>query len=319
MTNGYARGAPARRRTGSLDWTAFLPFVSFALLMVVIFVIQPRSFSYMGLRLLLNFSIPLIFASMAQSCIILMGDIDLGIGSFIALANCIAARWLEADPLLAVASFAGCLAAYGAMGALIQHRALPSIIVTLGASFVWLGLAVLVMPRPGGSAPAWLVGLVRGQPPIFPVPIIVSLAVGLLAHWVLNVSSLGAVLRGAGGSPATLARSGWSLLRLKVGLFVAGGFFALLAGVALTGLNTTGDANVGDQYTLLSIAAVVVGGGQFSGGVVSAFGSVIGALTMLLVSVLLSFLNISTDWQMSVQGAILVLVLAARAFSSREP
>jgi ribose transport system permease protein len=279
--------------------------------MAFIFSLQPRSMSYAGLRLLLNFSMPLVFAGLAQMCVILLGDIDLGIGPFVGLVTCITAAWLSSDPLLAAGTLALCILLYAAMGALVEWRALPSIVVTLGASFVWLGLAVLIMPRPGGSAPAWLADFARGRPPAVPMPILVALAAALVGHVLLR-SSYGVALRGAGASPLAVRRAGWSLVRIRMWLYGAAGLFGTLAGLLLAGLNTTGDPNIGSQYTLLSIAAVILGGGQFSGGIVSAWGTVAGAVIMLLTGALLSFLNVSTDWQLSVQGAILIAVLAAR-------
>lgn len=62
---------------------------------------------------------------------------------------------------------------------------------------------------------------------------------------------------------------------------------------------------------------MIVGGGEFFGGIVSPVGTVIGALIMLRTGALLSFFNVSTDWQLSVQGTILILVLATRAFGRR--
>jgi ribose transport system permease protein len=63
---------------------------------------------------------------------------------------------------------------------------------------------------------------------------------------------------------------------------------------------------------LLSIAGVILGGGEFTGGRISPIGAVIGALTLTLAASFLSFLKLSPDWQIGAQGAILILVLAAR-------
>jgi ribose/xylose/arabinose/galactoside ABC-type transport system permease subunit len=126
-------------------------------------------------------------------------------------------------------------------------------------------------------------------------------------------SSYGVVLRGIGGAPQAVARAGWSLLAGRAALYGLAGVFGCLAGLLLTGLNTTGDANFGAPYTLLSIAAVIVGGGEFTGGIVAPVGAVLGAFIMLLTGSLLSFMDVSTDWQLSVQGAILIVVLGTRA------
>ena len=93
----------------------------------------------------------------------------------------------------------------------------------------------------------------------------------------------------------------------------------MLSGLALVGITRSADANIGNGYTLLSIAGVILGGGEFVGGIVSPIGAVIGALTLTLASTqLLGFLRIPPDWQVGANGAILVIVLAARVLIARE-
>ena len=101
-------------------------------------------------------------------------------------------------------------------------------------------------------------------------------------------------------------------MALRASAYAVAGVFAVLAGMALVGLTTSGDANIALRYTLLSIAGVILGGGEFTGGRVSPVGAVIGALTLTLAGSFLSFLRLSPDWQIGAQGAILILVLAAR-------
>jgi ribose/xylose/arabinose/galactoside ABC-type transport system permease subunit len=303
--------APRVRLAGSLR--VLLPAVALAVMMLVIFRLQPRAMSYNGLRLLLNFSLPLMFAAMAQLCVIAASDIDLGLGTFIGLVNVLSAQLLAGAPLLGAGALVLCVLAYAGMGAFIAARRLPSIVVTLGASFVWLGLALLILPTPGGSAPPWLSALVRIRPPFVPLPVLCAVLLALLGHWLFMRTSYGAVLRGMGGAAQAVQRAGWSVLTGRAVLYGLAGVFGVAAGLLLTGLNTTGDANFGTPYTLLSIAAVIVGGGEFFGGVVAPVGAVLGAFIMLLTGSLLSFMNVSTDWQLGVQGAILIVVLGTRA------
>ena len=116
-----------------------------------------------------------------------------------------------------------------------------------------------------------------------------------------------------GGNALAIERAGWSLLRAKMTLFALAGVFGVLSGMALVGITTSADANIGNGYTLLSIAGVILGGGEFVGGVVSPVGAVIGALTLALAaSPLLAFMHIPPDWQVAANGAILIIVLAAR-------
>ncbi len=150
-----------------------------------------------------------------------------------------------------------------------------------------------------------------------PFPIIASIVIAAVAHFGLMRSSYGVVLRGAGGNPRSVARAGWSMLRIKVTMFALAGFFGVLSGIALIGLTTSADANIALRYTLLSIAGVILGGGEFVGGRVSPIGAVIGAMTLTLAGSFLSFLKLNPDWQIGAQGAILILVLALRVLIGR--
>jgi ribose transport system permease protein len=130
-------------------------------------------------------------------------------------------------------------------------------------------------------------------------------------------SAWGTVLRGAGGNPRSVERAGWSLLRIRVTLYALAGGFGILSGLSLVGLTTSADANIATRYTLLSIAAVILGGGEFVGGRVAPGGAVVGALTMTVAASFLTFMQIRPDWQIGAQGLILIVVLALRALIDR--
>jgi ribose transport system permease protein len=230
----------------------------------------------------------------------------------------VTATWLREAPLFGIVVLLGSIGVYALLGALIHLRNLPSIVVTLGMSFVWQGLAILILPTPGGKAPDWLSAIVGFKPPYIPFPIVAAVLIALVVHFGLMRTSYGAILRGSGGNPVALGRAGWSILRVKVTLFALAGVFGVLSGMTLVGITTAGDANIGNGYTLLAIAGVILGGGEFVGGRVSPIGAVIGALTLALAaSPLLTFMRIPPDWQVAANGIILIVVLAARVLISR--
>lgn len=249
--------------------------------------------------------------------VITVNDLDLSIGTFVSFVSCIAATWLRGTPAIGVIILFGAICVYASVGAVIHLRSVPSIVVTLGMLFVWQGLAILVLPKPGGKAPVWLHDFMNLRTPYVPFPIIIALVVAALVHFGLMRTSYGAILRGSGGNPNAMARAGWSLLKTKVVMFTLAGIFGVLSGLALVGLTTSADANIGKGYTLLSIAGVILGGGEFVGGRVSPIGAAIGALTLTLAGSFLNFMRISPDWQIGAQGAILIAVLAARAGINR--
>ncbi len=290
-----------------------LPFISLLIVLLATFYVQPRAMSYFGLNLMLQYAIPIALATIAQMFVITVNDLDLSIGPFVGLVGCIGATLLFENPLLGVLVLLLLIAVYCAVGALIHLRNLPSIVVTLGLSFVWLGIAVLILPSPGGKAPDWLKAIMGLQLPVVPFPIVAAVIIGLVVHVALMTSSYGVIARGAGGNPRALTRAGWSMLKTKIIMYMMAGAFGVLSGLSLLGLTTSADAHVADRYTLYSIAGVILGGGEFIGGRVSPMGAVVGALTLALAGSFLIFLKISPDWQIGAQGAILIVVLALRA------
>jgi ribose transport system permease protein len=142
--------------------------------------------------------------------------------------------------------------------------------------------------------------------------IVASILLAVLAHLLIMRSSFGVVVRGVGGNELAVERAGWSVLQARAGAYALAACFAVASGICLVGLTTSADANIALRYTLLSIAGVILGGGEFTGGRISPIGAVIGALTLTLAGSFLSFLRISPDWQIGAQGAILIIVLGLR-------
>lgn len=315
------RGRPDSRRI----WRTLLPGLSLILVILSIVWFNPRAISYLGFNLMLNLATPVALATIAQMCLLGVNDIDLSTGSYVGFVACVTATWLPASPVLGTLALAGCVAAYAGMGALIHLRRLPSIVVTLGMSFVWLGLAILLRPTPGGTSPAWLSGFMSLRTPWLPLPIVFAAVLAALTHLLLMRSSYGTVLRGTGGNTEAVARAGWSMLKAKVTMYALAGFFGVLSGMTLVGVTTSADANMANGYTLLSIAAAILGGAEFTGGRISPIGAVIGALTLQLITSALSFfhlpqfptLRIPPEWQVGAQGIILILILAIRAFINK--
>ena len=317
VSMGRINGVDYRRLLRSV-----MPLVSLVVILGAIFLIQPRTMSAFGLDLLLRLAVPLSLATLAQMFIMTVNDLDLSIGAYVGVTAGIGATILVEQPLLGMLALVGCVAAYGALGALIHLRNLPSIVVTLGMSFVWLGIAIILLPTPGGEAPGWLRSFMRfdlwlredaGFESPIPAPIILLIVIALVAHLGLMWSPYGAILRGVGGNARAVERAGWSLLRAKITMYSLAGFCGALAGLALLGLSGATEARIGERYTLLSIAAVILGGGEFVGGRVSPIGAVVGATTIwLAANSLLSLLKLPPEWQIGAIGVILIAVLALR-------
>ena len=226
-----------------------LPALSLVLVLLAIAWLNPRAISYFGFSLMLNLAIPIALATIAQMFVIAGNELDLSIGTFVGFVGCVTATWLKDDPLTGIVILLGSIGVYALLGALIHLRNLPSIVVTLGMSFVWQGLAILVLPKPGGKAPDWLLSLMAFKPPFIPFPIIAALLIAAVVHFGLMRTSYGVILRGSGGNAAALRRAGWSLLRTRIVLFALTGVFGVLSGMALIGITTSADANICLLYT----------------------------------------------------------------------
>ena len=294
-----------------------LPIMALTVLLASVFALKPNTISYTGLHLLFKLGIPIALATLAQMVIMGVNDLDLSLGAFVSFVACVTATFLVDTPWLGTLILLGAIAAYALIGVVIALRGLPSIVVTLGMSFVWSGLAVLILPAPGGTAPWWVAASMGWKPPFLPLGLVASAVIALLAHLLIMRSSFGVLLRGIGGNERSVARAGWSVLQARAMAYATAAMFGTASGITLVGLMTSADANIALRYTLLSIAGVILGGGEFIGGRVSAIGAVIGALTLLLAGSFLTFLKVPSDWQIGAQGVILIVILALRLLLGR--
>lgn len=289
-----------------------------AIVMLIICVqLQPSVLTVRGLTLVLSSSVPLVIAAEAQMLVMSAGDLDLGIGSFVGLVTAIAATSLAASPATGLLLLCALIAGYGALGAFIHLRRVPSILATLGASFIWLGLGLMILPVPGGTAPDWATAIAAWDPGFIPAPIVVIVAVAALMYVVTERSWLGMRIRALGSNPLAVERAGMRPLTSRVLTYSIAGVLGIVAGLMLAGQTGGGDANVATDYMLVTIAAVIIGGGSFTGGNAVPFGVAIGAVTLGLIGVVLNFLGVASTWQPAVQGLLLFAVLAGRMVAAK--
>ncbi|MFD1474146.1 ATP-binding cassette domain-containing protein [Ancylobacter polymorphus] len=292
------------------------PFASLAAVFALMAWVNPLTVSLFGLELLLGPALALVLVALAQMFVVGGSEIDLGVGAFAGLVNVLSATLLLDTPWLGALALVACVLAYGLIGATIQLRRIPAIVVTLGASFIWIGIGYTLQPTPGGASPEWLSAGFAWT--LFDVPAsLVLIGVAALVALAIDRSPLGVVLRGFGNNAPAMTLGGWSPLRYAVLRYMLASLFALAAGLSLTAINTASDINAGGPFTLISVAAVVMGGCALIGGLVSPLGVVAGALTLALVGALLGALGVSTDYNAAVQGCLLLSMLALRAFADR--
>jgi ribose transport system permease protein len=269
--------------------------------------------SLASLTISLGAKLPLVMVAIGATIVIITKGIDLSVGGTLALANVIIARGSEAtgDATVWILVALAAAALVGAInGVLVGLLRLPSLIVTLAMQSLLLGIALYILPTPGGDVPAWFTAL--SVTLVGPIPLVLLLLVliPVVVWYPIRRSRFGTALYAIGADPAAGYVAGLKVPRITVGAFVLSALFAGLGGVLLTTVTGSGDPNIGSPYTLNSIAAAVLGGVLLSGGRGTIAGAVAGALTLSFISNLLFSLGISTYWQYVVTGALLVAVLA---------
>lgn len=294
-----------------------LPLFSILIVLIPILLIRPRVMSYSGFQLLFNMAMPVALVTIGQMFAMSIGEIDFSLGNLVSLVTCIVGTIVPYNLGYGLLCFAGILVVYMLIGAFLYLRKLPSIVVTIGMSFIWTGLATTIQPSPGGNVPRILEKITGFKTPIIPMPILFLAVLAFIAFLIVFKTNIGILMRGVGGNPKAISQAGHSILKTQIVVFGLVGLFGILGGLALAGITTSADANMARNYTLIAVASVILGGGTFAGGKVSPVGAVLGACTMTLVGTLLTFLQISPDWQIGAQGAIILAVLFLNSMLKR--
>jgi len=259
--------------------------------------------------------LPIAFAAVAQTIVVISGGIDLSVGSMMALASVTSAVLMNGQgDAVGVAVVVGVLLlglAVGAInGGLVVVTKVPDIVVTLAMSFVWAGTALLILNTPGGGAAPWLMAIISGPlgtPWLPKAMVLLAIIVGVL--WIpLRRSTLGLRLYAVGSNPLAAFRSGVAVGPTKIVAYTLTGFFSALGGLALTATGGVG-APVPGSYTLQSVAAIVLGGVSLAGGRGGVLGPIIAVIVLALVRTDLFFAGVDPNWSTAIQGAILIGVV----------
>lgn len=304
-------GLERKKSRAQINISVLIPVLTMAAIYITCGLIHKSTFSLFGIELLISGSLPLILAALSQTYIIGYSHVNLSIGNFMGLISVLAATVLYENTLLGAFLILVAWALYGLMGMLIWKLNVPAVIVTLGFSFVWYGAAMVLQSIPGGHAPLWLGNMFNGTLWGLPNVLIILVLATVIAHRI-HKSKYGIVLQGFGNKPESMIRSGWRPYAAVFAVYMISGLFAVLGGLSFTAITYSADASSMDSYTLLTVASVVLGGGALNGGRVNHIGTAFGAITLSLVTILLGFLRVSSDFTAAVQGLLLILILSMR-------
>jgi ribose transport system permease protein len=267
----------------------------------------PGSFEW---TTVVNTSMPLVCAAVGQSIVVLTRGIDLSVGGMIGLSNSVAATHMHdgAPSMIAWTLIVLLIGAAGGLvnGVLVAYGRLQPILVTLATLSIYQGLAIKVLPEPGGAVPLDYTRILAN--PNGPTGLVF---VGILiVFWlVFRRTRFGIGLFAVGNDEEAARAHGVRVDLVKVGAYVLSGVFAASGGLFLAATTTAGDATSGDVFVLTSIAAVVLGGISFFGGRGSAIGAIAGAFVLTLLINVLFFAEIDPLYQSFFQGLFLIVAV----------
>jgi ribose transport system permease protein len=255
----------------------------------------------------------LLIVALGQLIVAISGGIDLSVGSVLSLTSVIL---VTVDPTLAVPVALAAGVAVGLVnGVGVAAFGVHPLVMTLATMTFLQGLALLILPVPGGDVPDYLESLATfsllGLPAAFFWCVVFVSATTLL----LRATRFGTRIFAIGANADNAARNGVAVLPHRIACYVLCSVGAVMAGIFLTGRVSSADATMGASYALESVTVIALGGVQLAGGVGSVTGAVAGAITLGLMANGMNLLGISPFIRAASTG---LLLLAAVSMQPRK-
>ncbi len=324
-----ATPAPATGGAGLSSRQVQVRSVIQAVGMLPVLIILAIAFHYLGEgRFLSAQNLSIVAQQAAINCVlgagmtfvILTGGIDLSVGSMLA-ASAMAALIVSLVPgwgLLGVPAALLTGLFFGLLnGSLVAFAGLPPFIVTLGSLTAVRGLARLMGSDTTIFNPDLSFAAIGNATipitPSFGIPVlaIIAIVVIVVSWFVLRRTVLGVWIYAVGGNPAAARLSGIKVWRILLFVYCVSGLLAGLGGVmSAARLYAANGLQLGQSYELDAIAAVILGGTSFVGGIGSIWGTLIGALIIAVLSNGLTLLGVSDIWQFIVKGLVIIGAVA---------
>jgi len=270
---------------------------------------------------LITTAFPYILFSFGQTLVLLSGGIDLSVGSIVSVSNVICATLMNQTAggflfgvIVAVAVGIG----IGALnGFLITKGRIQPIIVTLATQTALQGVALAILPAPGGTTNHDFARAMSGRLLGIPVPLLLMIAVAAIIWILLNKTRFGMSVYAIGGNENAAYSTGIYVGKNKVFVYMISGLLSSLAGIFLSAQMYSGAPTLGANFTMLSITTAVIGGTMLSGGKGGIIGTIAGVFILIIINNLLNLINVSSFYQNVLQGIILILALTIGSINIR--
>jgi ribose transport system permease protein len=297
-----------------------LSLILLVLMIIINRALQDNLFEIGPLNGNLRVFTPAILIAVGQTFVIIAGGVDLSVGAILSMTNAILATQIPQEATgdifiraLALALGAGLLAgALNGFGVTVLR--LQPIVTTYATSFIFSGIALKILPQPGGRLPRDLTTFYRNPlqiTPDFQMPVAIIVIALLIIFWiVLTNTRYRQYLFSTGSKPDAAYSTGVRVNRIKFTTYLFSALFATIAALALTLGSGTGNPRAGDQMTLPSVVAVVLGGTRLAGGSGNIVGSIIGAVILGLIGNIISFADLDSWVRPLVDALIIIAALA---------
>jgi ribose/xylose/arabinose/galactoside ABC-type transport system permease subunit len=320
--SGLAADPAVRRRPWTLYLAQLTNLLALVLLLVIASLLSPYFLSPRNIFNVLRGASMIGIVAIGMTFVILNRGIDLSVGSLVGVAAALTASLAPYGFPVAALVGLGAAALLGLVnGLLIAWLRLQPFIATLGMLIFARGLVYI---HTGGSnivvddpSPAFTF-MGSGYVGPIPMPVIVLALVWAAAAWTLRHTIFGRNVYAVGANEEAARLSGIEVNRNKIVVYVISGLLAGLAGVVVASRLTVGEPNAGTLYELDAIAATLIGGTTFDGGVGGVNGTIIGTLILAFLSNVLNLLNISPYSQMLLKGVVIVLAVVISEWRSRK-
>ena len=266
-------------------------FIFFALLIFAL-IRSPILISQSGIGSAIMLTAPLILTTYALTFIAMAGrgGVDLSIGPFMGFINVSSIQLYAAGYLQTPITWFVYAIAMGLLWQLFYAlivcfvRVSP-IIVSLAGYLAFAGINIVILPRPGGIAPDWLLPWGEGFTILNPIFLLMILAT--IFFYIITHTAFWGHLKLMGSDERAAFTSGVKINLVRIVAHMIAGIFAALSAICFTALVGSGDPLQGTKYTLLGITALVLGGASLVGGRGGAFGAILGALNLYLINYIL--------------------------------